>query len=76
MNLDDVAKLVEDMEELQRAKVLELARRLCPGLTAEDLRNPHDFPELSDTDWHYQDGILTGIQSVLVALRSRRWEGA
>lgn len=59
-------------EELQRTKVAALARRLRPNLTAEDLLNPHDFPELDDPDWHYADGILTGIQSVATALRAMR----
>ncbi len=63
-------KLLGDLEELQREKVLALARRLRPGLTPEDVRNPHDFPELTDPDWHYQDGILTGIQSALAAVRA------
>jgi hypothetical protein len=39
-------------------------------LTSEDLRNPHDFPELDDNDWHFEDGQLAGIQSVLAALRA------
>jgi len=60
------------MEDLQREKVLDLARRLKPGLTLEDVQNPHDFPELDDPDWHYEDGVLTGIQSVRAALRARR----
>jgi predicted metal-binding protein len=64
--------LLADMEELQRTKVVALARRLKPGLTAEDIRNPHDFPELVDPDWHYQDGVLTGIQSVISAVRAAR----
>jgi hypothetical protein len=59
------------MEDLQARKVLDLARRLRPGLTAEDVRNPHDFPELGDPDWHYEDGVLTGIQSVRTALRAK-----
>ncbi len=60
------------LEELQKKKVLDLARRLKPGLTAEDIQNPHDFPELDDPDWHYEDGVLTGIQSVLSAIRAAR----
>ena len=58
------------IEELQTKKVLELARRLKPGLTMEDVQNPHDFPELDDADWHYADGILTGMKSVTSALRA------
>lgn len=70
--LDDVLGLLASMEQLQAHKVIELARRLCPGLTAEDIRNPHDFPELNDTDWHFADGQLAGIQSVVTALRALR----
>ena len=64
---DDGLQAVED---LQREKVLALARRLKPGLTLEDVQNPHDFPELDDTDWHYEDGVLTGIQTARTALRA------
>ena len=70
----DFDALVASMEELQIGKVFDLARRLKPGLTLEDMRNPHDFPELEDTDWHYEDGILTGIQSVRSAIRARMIE--
>lgn len=66
----EVANLVASLEEQQRAKVLALARRLRPGLTLEDIANPHDFPELGDGDWQYEDGILAGIQSVLAAVRA------
>lgn len=66
-----VERAIDDLEELQRKKVLDLARRLKPGLTLEDIQNPHDFPELADPDWHYADGVLTGIQSVRSAIRSR-----
>ncbi len=69
-----IEQLVGELEALQRRKVLELARRLRPGLTLEDVRNPHDFPELNDPDWQHEDGVLVGIQSVLAALRARRRE--
>jgi|HubBroStandDraft_6_1064221.scaffolds.fasta_scaffold3279409_2 hypothetical protein len=65
-----VEQLVASIEDLQRRKVLELARRLRPGLTLEDIANPHDFPELADSDWQYADGQLSGIQSVLAAIRA------
>ncbi len=61
---------VEAMEENQHRKVVDLARRLKPNLTAEDIRNPHDFPDLDDPDWHFEDGQLAGIQSVRFALRA------
>lgn len=76
--LDDLTRELDALEALQRTKVLELARRLKPGLTLEDVQNPHDFPELNDPDWHYADGVLAGIQSVksaLFALRRGRHRG-
>jgi hypothetical protein len=69
-----VEKLNAELDELQTSKVLDLARRLRPGLTLEDVRNPHDFPELGDPDWQHEDGVLVGIQSVLAAVRARRRE--
>ena len=65
-----ILSLIDTMEEDQKTKVIDLARRLKPGLTAEDIRNPHDFPDLDDPDWHFVDGQLTGIQSVGFAIRS------
>ena len=72
---DEVEALLVTMETHHVAKVFELARRLKPGITHEDMRNPHDFPELADTDWHFEDGVLSGIQSVLTAVRARRRDG-
>ena len=69
-----VHEVIAAMEENQRGKVIDLARRLKPGLTAEDIRNPHDFPDLDDPDWHVEDGQLTGIQSVRFALRALEHE--
>jgi hypothetical protein len=71
---DAVEQLILEVERGQRRKVLELARRLRPGLTSEDISNPHDFPELEDSDWQYEDGVLAGIQTVLAAVRAQRRE--
>lgn len=71
---DDVETLLGTMQAHHVAKVFELARRLKPGVTKEDMRNPHDFPELADTDWHFEDGVLSGVESVLSAVRARRRE--
>ncbi|MGD0677959.1 MAG: hypothetical protein ABSC94_21305 [Polyangiaceae bacterium] len=67
----EVEALVREIEKLQLGRVVALARRLRPELTPEDMRNPHDFPELGDPDWQYEDGMLAGIQSVLAAIRAR-----
>ena len=57
----------------QRAKVLELARRLRPGLTADDLTQPHDFPELAENwHWNYEDGVLAGLLAAELTFRRVR----
>ena len=72
---EEIERELLAVEELQTTKVLDLARRLKPGLTLEDVQNPHDFPELDDSDWHYADGILTGMKSVSSAMRALRQRG-
>jgi hypothetical protein len=55
----------------QEAKVLALARRIVPHVTAEDVRNPHDFPALvASADFNYEDGILAGMKAAEMALRA------
>ncbi len=65
-----IEREVDAIERVQAKKVIELARRILPHLTDEDIRNPHDFPELQDPDWHYEDGILSGVQHVRIALKA------
>jgi ADP-ribose pyrophosphatase len=67
----DVEQLVLELEQSQTRKALDLARRLRPGVTLEDIANPHDFAELGDADWQYEDGVLAGMRSVLAAVRAR-----
>jgi hypothetical protein len=64
----ELAAELDALEALQNEKVLALARRLRPGVTTEDVQNPHDFPELADPDWQYADGVRAGIASVRSAL--------
>lgn len=64
-------RLLERSIEHQRRKVLAVARRLNPRLTADDVMQPHDFPELRDNgEFQYEDGILAGLLSAQVALRA------
>jgi 8-oxo-dGTP pyrophosphatase MutT (NUDIX family) len=70
----EVEELALELASLERQRVLDLARRLRPGLTLEDVANPHDFPELADPDWQYRGGVLAGIETVLAALRAARRE--
>jgi hypothetical protein len=69
---EEIDRAIHAIEDNQVRKVVDLARRILPGLTPEDIRNPHDFPDLDDPDWQYEDGLLAGIQSVRVALRAMK----
>ena len=54
-------KILDEMIEFQRQKVLKLAREVIPHLTPEDIRNSQDFPELErDALFNYEDGMLNG----------------
>ena len=66
-------KLLEAMIERQRQKLLALARRIVPGLTQEDLLQPHDHAGLAaHPDFNFEDGILAGYLAALAALRAQR----
>lgn len=70
-----VDRLMLEMIEQQERKVLEMGRRIHPGLTAEDIRNPHDFPDLvASGEWNFEDGILSGLKSAHIAIRAKLLE--
>jgi hypothetical protein len=64
------ASEIGSMIEQQRAKLLDLARRLRPGLTADDIAQPHDFTELAENwHWNYEDGFLAGLLAAELTFR-------
>ncbi len=63
-------KLIEEMIQQQERKVLKIARDIQSNLTSDDILNPQDFPAIKfDPIFNYEDGILTGMKAVLIALR-------
>ena len=65
--------LLEEMIGSQRERLIALARRIDPTLTAEDLLQPHDHPALqANPDFHFEDGVLAGYLAMRTALRARR----
>lgn len=66
-------KLFEEMINAQRTKLLVVANRILPHLTADDLLQPNDFPELENhPHFRYEEGILEGLltsQMAFVALK-------
>jgi hypothetical protein len=69
------ARALAVMDELvayQKRKVLDLARRIHPGLTEEDVRNIHDCPDVyGDPIFQFEDGQLAGFVAAHIALKAR-----
>ena len=63
-------QVMQELIAQQEAKLRRSAARINPRLTADDLLQPHDFPELArDPGFNYEDGILAGLRSAEAALR-------
>jgi hypothetical protein len=63
-------KILEEMIEMQRAKLLAHAERYIPNITSEDILQPNDFPVLENSPhFRYQEGVLEGLLAARAALR-------
>jgi hypothetical protein len=75
LDLPTAIRAMEVMEELvtyQKKKVLDLAQRIHPGLTDEDIRNIHDYPDVyADPIFQFEDGQLAGFVAAQIALKAR-----
>ena len=70
---DGVERLLEEMISAQRQRLMALARRLEPGLSPDDLLQPHDHPLLAASpDFNFEDGILAGYLAFRAAFRASR----
>ncbi len=64
-----IERLMEEMIEQQRSKVVMIANRIQPGLSDDDLRDPHSFPQVSSRpEFAYEDGLLAGLIAAQVAV--------
>jgi hypothetical protein len=73
MTPSEQENLLDEMIEAQRKRLRELARRIAPELTPEDLLQPHDHPRIArDPEFNYEDGILAGYLAIRAALRASR----
>jgi hypothetical protein len=70
---DPIDALLDEMIAAQRQRVIDLARRIEPGLSPDDLLQPHDHPGLAkNPDFNFEDGILAGYLAVRAARRASR----
>ena len=68
---ESIERLMHELIEDQKAKLLALGRRFIPTLTSEDILQPIDYPELENhPHFRYEEGILAGMQTMEIALRA------
>ena len=64
-------ELFNELIELQKEKLLKLAREIVPHVTPDDLMQPNDFPELEAHPlFRYEEGVLEGLYSASIACRA------
>jgi hypothetical protein len=72
LGIDELDAVFEELIAYQHRRVLEHARRLNPRVTADDILNPIDVPELArDAGWNYEDGVLAGYRAAQASIRAR-----
>lgn len=66
-------ELIDELIDQQQKVVVECAKRIIPWVTADDLLQPNDFPELENhPHFRYEEGVLAGMQSVRMAIAAER----
>jgi hypothetical protein len=72
----ELDRLFDELIALQWKKVRAAGDAINPRLTDDDLAQPHDFAELTDSPaWQYEDGVLAGYRSAQMAVRARLRRG-
>ena len=57
---------------MQEKKLLKIAREIVPHLTADDILQPNDFPELENHPYfRYEEGYLAGLKSAELFLNRK-----
>ena len=70
--LRELEEVMERRVEGQRRKVFDVAHRLDPDLSRDDILNPDDHLILKRSEpFNYEDGILAGLLSAQILVRSR-----
>ena len=68
----ELDEMFDEMIDMQRQKVLKRARLSNPKLSADDILQPFDYPDLQkDPIFHFEDGILAGLISAQAAVRNK-----
>lgn len=61
-------QVFDGLVEGQRKKLMKFAQQIIPSLTADDLLQPNDFPELENHPYfRYEEGVLEGLLTARMA---------
>lgn len=72
----EVEDVLERMISQQRDKVRDVALDILPHLSPDDLQDPQEYPEVADDAmFNFEDGLLAGLMSARMALRSTVFDG-
>jgi hypothetical protein len=68
MENEAIFSLFDEMIEGQKAKLLQIAKRIVPHVIEDDLLQPNDFPALEHHPiFRYEEGVLHGFQAAKAA---------
>ncbi|MDP1881082.1 MAG: hypothetical protein Q8K60_09115 [Parachlamydiaceae bacterium] len=68
---NEIDQTLQELVNFSQNNLLKCGRRIIPHLTSDDILQPNDFPELENHPiFRYEEGILAGIQSALMAVRA------
>ena len=65
--------LFDELVQQQQKRLLRLADEIVPGVTADDIMQPNDFPALENHPlFRYEEGVLEGILTARMAYLAKR----
>ena len=70
--MEPALELLKQLIDEQQRKLEACARRIRPNITAEDLLQPNDYPELElHPYFRHEEGILDGLRMAHMALSKK-----
>ncbi len=62
--------ILKEEIQLQKERMVEVAKRKKEYIQYDDLLQPQDFPEIeSDGDFRFEEGVLYGFERILIIAR-------
>lgn len=72
MNQKQFHEIFDEVIQLQEKRLFQIAERIIPNITTDDILQPNDFPELENhPHFRYEEGVLKGMQTMRMAILSK-----